>query len=125
MRGAGLRRFARNDTIPAKSIFVSAGHVPMNVASTPAPAKAGTLVLVGCGQMGSAMLRGWLARGAASHFIVVEPAGAPAGLAAAANVAWHRMADELADALSPDAVVFAVKPQIIDEVLPAYRPWVR
>jgi len=97
----------------------------MSEDAAPATAKAETLVLVGCGQMGSAMLRGWLARGAASHFIVVEPAGAPAALAAAANVAWHRMADELPDALTPDAVVFAVKPQIIDEVLPAYRRWVR
>ena len=97
----------------------------MSEAAAPTVTKAETLVLVGCGQMGSAMLRGWLARGAASHFIVVEPAGAPAGVAAAANVAWHRMADELPDALTPDAVVFAVKPQIIDEVLPAYRRWVR
>jgi pyrroline-5-carboxylate reductase len=97
----------------------------MSEATEPAMAKADALVLVGCGQMGSAMLRGWLARGAAAKFIVIEPAGAPAGLAAAANVAWHRMAAELPDALSPDAVVFAVKPQIIDEVLPAYRRWVR
>jgi len=97
----------------------------MNEAAAPAVAKAETLVLVGCGQMGSAMLRGWLAREAAAKFIVIEPAGAPAGLAAAGNVAWHRMADELPDALTPDAVVFAVKPQIIDEVLPAYRRWAR
>jgi pyrroline-5-carboxylate reductase len=97
----------------------------MSEGAAPATAKAETLVLVGCGHMGSAMLRGWLARGAAARFIVIEPAGAPAGLAAAANVAWHRMADELPEALRPDAVVFAVKPQIIDEVLPAYRRWVR
>src|SRR5882762_1734360 len=97
----------------------------MSEATEPAMAKAETLVLVGCGQMGSAMLRGWLARGAAAKFIVIEPAGAPTGLAAAANVAWHRMADELPDGLIPDAVVFAVKPQIIDAVLPAYRRWAR
>jgi pyrroline-5-carboxylate reductase len=75
--------------------------------------------------MGSAMLRGWLARSAAAKFIVIEPAGAPAELAAAAGVTSHRMADELSDELTPDAVVFAVKPQIIDAVLPAYRRWVR
>jgi len=97
----------------------------MSQGAAPTMAKAETLVLVGCGQMGSAMLRGWLAREAASHFIVVEPAGAPAGLAAAAHVAWHQVADELPGALAPDAVVFAVKPQVIDEVLPAYRRWVR
>src|SRR5438132_12073190 len=97
----------------------------MNAASVPRHAKAATLVLVGCGQMGSAMLRGWLARGAAVKFIVIEPNGVPAEPAAAASVAWHRTADELPDGLTPDAVVFAVKPQIIDEVLPAYRRWVR
>src|SRR5260370_29814137 len=88
-------------------------------------AKAGTLVLVGCGQMGQAMLRGWLARGVAARFVVVEPAGAPAALADAANVAWHRAADEVPADLAPDAIVFAVKPQVIDDVLPAYRRWAR
>src|SRR5438034_3893719 len=97
----------------------------MSETTAPAMARAETLVLVGCGQMGSAMLRGWLARGAAVKFIVIEPNGIPAEPAATANVAWHRAAEELPDGLTPDAVVFAVKPQIIDSVLPAYRRWVR
>jgi pyrroline-5-carboxylate reductase len=88
-------------------------------------AEADTLVLVGCGQMGSAMLRGWLAREAAARFVVIEPAGPPAIFAAAERVAWHRSADELAGEMAPDAVVFAVKPQILDAVLPDYRRWVR
>src|SRR5437868_14289838 len=88
-------------------------------------AKAETLVLAGCGQMGSAMLRGWLARGAAANFIVIEPAGLPPAFANAETVAWHGAAEQLPDGLAPDAVVFAVKPQIIDTVLPAYRRWVR
>src|SRR5579863_10191365 len=88
-------------------------------------AKAGTLVLVGCGQMGSAMLRGWLARGAGERFLVVEPEGAPAALADAAGVTFYRATDNLPEGLDPDAVVFAVKPQVIDAVVPAYRPWVR
>ena len=93
----------------------------------PAPAaiKADTLVLVGCGQMGSAMLRGWLARDAAAAFIAIEPAGLPAPFADTKSVAWHAAAEELPDDLTPDAVVFAVKPQIINDVLPAYRRWVR
>jgi pyrroline-5-carboxylate reductase len=88
-------------------------------------AKAEMLVLVGCGQMGSAMLRGWLGRGAASKFIVIEPAGLPAAFADAKNVTWHAAGEELPDDLTPDAVVFAVKPQVINEVLPAYRRWAR
>lgn len=73
--------------------------------------------------MGSAMLRGWLARGAAQRFLVIEPEGAPAALADAAGIAWHRAADELPATAQPDAVVFAVKPQIINAVLPAYSRW--
>ena len=94
----------------------------MSAASVP---MAGTVVLVGCGQMGSAMLRGWVARGAAERFAVVEPAGVPAALADAAGIAFHLTAGELPANLAPDAVVFAVKPQMMDAVLPAYRRWVQ
>ncbi len=85
--------------------------------------KAGTLILVGCGQMGSAMLRGWIASGAAERFVVIEPAGAPPALANTSGIAWHKSADELPAAVIPDAVVLAVKPQVMDDVLPHYRRW--
>ena len=84
-----------------------------------------SLVLVGCGKMGTAMLRGWLAGGAISRFYVVEPEGMPSGLAPAPEIEWHATADTLPLGLAPDAVVFAVKPQIIDAVLPPYRRWAR
>jgi pyrroline-5-carboxylate reductase len=71
------------------------------------------------------MLRGWLAGRAAARFYVVEPEGAPLGLAATPEVEWHIAAETLPDGLAPDAVVFAVKPQIIDALLPAYRRWAR
>jgi pyrroline-5-carboxylate reductase len=87
--------------------------------------KAGTIVLVGCGQMGSAMLRGWLRGEAAGRFVVVEPAGAPRELADNPATQWHRAPEEVAAGLVPDAVVFAVKPQVFDELLPAYRRWTR
>jgi pyrroline-5-carboxylate reductase len=86
---------------------------------------AGTVVLVGCGQMGSAMLRGWLKSGAASRYVAVEPYGVPADIAAASQVSAHKSAAELPDGLVPDAVVFAVKPQVFDEVVLPYRRWVR
>ena len=89
------------------------------------PGRAGTLLLVGCGQMGSAMLRGWLAREAARHYVVIEPAGLPPALVGVSSVGWQGAAEALPDELAPDAVVFAVKPQIIDSVLPVYRRWVR
>jgi pyrroline-5-carboxylate reductase len=86
---------------------------------------AATVVLVGCGQMGSAMLRGWLARGAAAAYHVVEPAGVPAALSGSPGVNAYRVAAELADGLAPDAVVFAIKPQIADAVVPDYRRFAR
>src|SRR5260221_496462 len=97
----------------------------MSAAPTLHGVKAGTVVLVGCGQMGSAMLRGWLASEAAERFLVIEPAGGPAALANAPAVAWYRAAEGLSPDNAPDAVFFAVKPQIIDALLPDYRRWVR
>src|SRR5208283_1134821 len=85
----------------------------------------GSLVLVGCGKMGSAMLRGWLAGNAASRFLVIEPEGVSLGLGSASLVEWHTAADTLPGELVPDAVVFAVKPQVVDAVLPLYQRWVR
>src|SRR6185437_5082587 len=75
-----------------------------------------TILLVCCGQMGSAMLRGWLRGGAARRFVVIEPAGLPPGPAPDGQtdspaIKWHRTPEEAAADLAPDAVVFAVKPQ--------------
>jgi pyrroline-5-carboxylate reductase len=82
-----------------------------------------TLVLIGCGKMGSALLRGWIASGAASYFRVVEPAGRPPEFAATAEISWYRTPEDLPHEPAPDAVVFAVKPQAIDAILPDYRRW--
>lgn len=71
------------------------------------------------------MLRGWHAAGAAGRIFVVEPAGPPAAIASASEISCHRAADALPGDLVPDAVVFAVKPQILDGVLPDYRRFVR
>jgi pyrroline-5-carboxylate reductase len=86
-------------------------------------ASASTLILVGCGKMGSALLRGWITKQAASRFFVVEPQGRPADLADAVGTSWYRSPKELTHNLTPAAIVFAVKPQIIDDVLPDYRRW--
>ena len=85
----------------------------------------GSLILVGCGKMGTAMLRGWIASNAASRFFVVEPEGTPPGFASDAGVEWHTAADTLPGGLVPEAVIFAVKPQVVDAALPFYRRWVR
>lgn len=81
------------------------------------------LLLVGCGKMGRALLDGWLADGtvAAEKVIVVEPAE----VALPASVRRVSGASSLDRDLAPDVVVFAVKPQAMDEVVPPYAHFVR
>jgi pyrroline-5-carboxylate reductase len=81
------------------------------------------LVLVGCGKMGSALLRGWVASEIAGRFFVVEPEGPLAELAELPGVSWFRSPREIPDHAAPAAVLFAVKPQILDDVVPHYRRW--
>lgn len=83
---------------------------------------AGPLLLVGCGKMGTALLRGWIENGLATEdVIVVEPAEA-AGQAIGATLGVRVVADatELAPDIGFRAVVFAVKPQMMAGVLPRY-----
>jgi len=80
-----------------------------------------SLVLVGCGKMGGALLEGWLDRGVdPAGIVVVEPTAAAAATAAGRGVAVISDAAELSGGLSPDVIVFAVKPQMMDAVVPSY-----
>ena len=78
------------------------------------------LILVGCGKMGGALISGWLARGVpANGLIVIEPKPtALPKLPRAVRVIADRAA--LPVSVAPRAVVFAVKPQVMDGVVPAY-----
>lgn len=78
------------------------------------------LVLVGYGKMGGALAEGWLARGLKREgLVVVEPALAP-GKAVAKGVKRVADAEALPAGLQPRVVLFAVKPQSMPAVLPAY-----
>ncbi|HKT20032.1 MAG TPA: pyrroline-5-carboxylate reductase [Stellaceae bacterium] len=75
------------------------------------------ILLVGCGKMGGALLAGWSKRRLAGPFAVVEPAAVkPPG-----GARRYATPEALPKALKPAAIIFAVKPQALDEVLPAYR----
>lgn len=86
------------------------------------------VLLVGCGKMGGALLAGWLARGTAgadAPVTVIEPsAGSTGSFGTAPGVAIITDATQLAPDVTPSVVVFAVKPQAMDEVVPAYRRFV-
>lgn len=80
------------------------------------------LLLVGCGKMGAALLAGWIAAGTApSPIFVVEPKPAPGAIPAGGGVASVASAEALPKAFHPAVVVLATKPQVMDDVVPAYR----
>lgn len=84
----------------------------------------GTILLVGCGKMGSALLGGWFKRGLSPvDTIIVEPSGRDGVTACSdhrALTVLPHMRDVPRD-FCPDVILFAVKPQVADEVIPAYR----
>jgi len=82
-----------------------------------------TLLLVGCGKMGGALLDGWLAAGSAARVVVVEPNDETA-TAGNERVLRCAGADALPSRFAPDVVVFAVKPQVLGGVVPDYRRFV-
>src|SRR5262245_18250385 len=76
----------------------------------------GTLVLVGAGKMGSAMLDGWLARGLdPKKIIVIEPEPVKAVKALARRGVKLNPKDKVGVA---SAILIAVKPQSAPEALP-------
>ncbi len=82
------------------------------------------LLLVGCGKMGGAMLSGWCESGIATAGVtIIEPMGAPA-FEDKSGITVRSDAVELPADFDPEIVVFAVKPQQMDAVVPAYARFV-
>jgi len=81
-------------------------------------------LLVGCGKMGGALLKGWLERGAARHVVVVEPGPGVDGFLGERLVERHKRPEEVPANFIPDVVVFAVKPQVMDTAVPPYKRFV-
>lgn len=81
------------------------------------------VLLVGCGNMGFAMLSGWLKSGklAAGETFVVEPDDALRERAKTLGAQVHQSGAGLPDGLRPVLVVLAVKPQVIRDVTRDYR----
>ena len=79
------------------------------------------ILLVGCGKMGGALLAGWLDQGVPiDQILVVEPSidaersGIPDGVFVLKDAA------DIADDFEPAVVIFAVKPQVMGEVVSLY-----
>ena len=97
----------------------------MNASTTPSARAladfSGTLLLVGAGKMGAAMLEGWLSLGLdATRIIVIEPQPSNDVTALAA----HGMRLNPAQHNEASAIVIAVKPQSAHEAMPTLAPFV-
>jgi pyrroline-5-carboxylate reductase len=82
----------------------------------------GSLLLIGCGKMGSALLVGWLARGVPADTVtVVEPK--PADSAVPGGVTMVAGIDAVTE--TPAVAILAVKPQQMDTVVAQCRRFAR
>lgn len=81
------------------------------------------VVLVGCGNMGYAMLAGWINSGKLdpSETLVVEPSAELRDRAARLGSRVAVSADEIPEGVSPELIVLAVKPQVIRDVTAGYK----
>ncbi|HVO04424.1 MAG TPA: pyrroline-5-carboxylate reductase [Candidatus Cybelea sp.] len=82
----------------------------------------GPLVLVGCGKMGGALLRGWLARGVDPKEVSavdIKPVGLDDIREKGVRIVTS--AAELPAGLKPALLLLAVKPQFMDEALADFR----
>ena len=78
------------------------------------------LLLVGCGKMGGALVSGWLNSTYTPHQIaVIDHADRLDEISARYGVTAKSALSDLAD-IAPEAVVFAVKPRMLEEVVDAY-----
>jgi pyrroline-5-carboxylate reductase len=84
----------------------------------------GTVLLVGAGKMGGALMEGWLSRGLDPLKITVID---PAPRSEIANLLAERKIGQSPDPryFSPDAIVVAVKPEIAGEILPTLAPFIK
>lgn len=79
------------------------------------------LLLLGCGNMGGALLKGWLNSNLANHLhvTVVDPYQQE-DIASHDAVNWVANADALANDYRADVLFIAIKPQMFDTILPDY-----
>jgi pyrroline-5-carboxylate reductase len=83
----------------------------------------GTIVLVGAGKMGGAMLEGWLALGFdPKRVVVIDPQPAPE--IRALTERGVRINPAAGTVGTAAAIVIAVKPQVAPEVVPTLQPYV-
>ncbi len=80
------------------------------------------LFLVGAGKMGGALLEGWVDQGVNPLQVSVLDPGLASGAGALIQERQITLNPDLAEQAHAEIVVLAIKPQIVDEVLPTLLP---
>ena len=82
----------------------------------------GSIVLVGAGNMGGAMLSGWFKSGVPGASVTVVDPGPSEKMQALIADAGSRWVTAAPDGLQPTILFLAVKPQMMESLLPALKP---
>lgn len=78
------------------------------------------IILVGCGKMGSALLEGWLKNGCSPELLTVIEPESYKEITERYQVRAVASYAEVKNQLPNHTVIFAVKPQILSDILPDY-----
>ena len=79
------------------------------------------ILLVGCGKMGSALVDGWLTEGRdPASITIIEPQLPSLASLVARGVQALASDQDLPSAFAPELVLFAVKPQVMGNIIPPY-----
>ena len=79
------------------------------------------ILLVGCGKMGSSLVAGWLSEGRDPGSItIIEPQLQSLDTRVTRHIQALASEQDLPGAFAPELVLFAVKPQVMDHIVPPY-----
>ncbi|MCP4393600.1 MAG: pyrroline-5-carboxylate reductase [Alphaproteobacteria bacterium] len=79
------------------------------------------ILLIGCGNMGGAMLNAWLAKWDAANFCVVAPSETTRAPLAEKRVITAANSDQIPEDFAPTLIMIAIKPQMMATILPEYK----
>ena len=85
------------------------------------------VMIVGCGSMGSALIKGWISKRLGNcNYTVVTPHESSTEVLRETGVYinWYASPDKVPSSYVPDIVVFALKPNVLQKVLPEYKKYV-